>query len=131
MFGKVFVVQQQVEAKRRMAGRDQVMVHVSNQSIFGSRSDVATNARFGPSKDRFGIDHARCGIESRVGFAVSGARLALPDTGLISYAELLDQARDIRAAITIPLLGVCLQSFSIYGCRLTSNQAGFSSYRII
>jgi len=29
------------------------------------------------------------------GFAVSAARLAMPDTGLISYAEMIDQGRNI------------------------------------
>ena len=32
------------------------------------------------------------------GFAVSAARLAQPDTGLISFAEMLDQLRNICAA---------------------------------
>ena len=36
------------------------------------------------------------------GFAVSAARLGLPDTGLISYAEMADQVRSICAA-TRPL----------------------------
>lgn len=39
------------------------------------------------------------------GFAVSAARLGLPDTGLISYAEMLDQGRNICAAVDIPLIG--------------------------
>jgi 2-methylisocitrate lyase-like PEP mutase family enzyme len=39
------------------------------------------------------------------GFAVSAARLALPDTGLISYAEMLDQGRNICAAVSIPVIG--------------------------
>lgn len=39
------------------------------------------------------------------GFAVSASRLALPDTGLISYAEMLDQARNIVAAVSIPVIG--------------------------
>jgi 2-methylisocitrate lyase-like PEP mutase family enzyme len=39
------------------------------------------------------------------GFAVAAARLGLPDTGLISYAEMLDQGRDICAAVSIPVLG--------------------------
>jgi 2-methylisocitrate lyase-like PEP mutase family enzyme len=39
------------------------------------------------------------------GFAVSAARLALPDTGLISYAEMLDQGRNICAAVDIPVVG--------------------------
>lgn len=39
------------------------------------------------------------------GFAVSAARLGLPDTGLISYGELLDQGRDICGAVSIPVIG--------------------------
>lgn len=39
------------------------------------------------------------------GFAVSAARLGMPDTGLISYAEMLDQGRNICAATRIPVIG--------------------------
>jgi 2-methylisocitrate lyase-like PEP mutase family enzyme len=39
------------------------------------------------------------------GFAVSAARLGMPDTGLISYAELVDQGRNICRAAPIPLIG--------------------------
>ena len=39
------------------------------------------------------------------GFAVSAARLALPDTGLISFAEMVDQGRNINNAVTIPMFG--------------------------
>lgn len=39
------------------------------------------------------------------GFAVSAARLGLPDTGLISYAEMLDQGRNICSAVSIPIWG--------------------------
>lgn len=39
------------------------------------------------------------------GFAVSAARLALPDTGLISYGEMVDQGRSICAAVSIPVIG--------------------------
>lgn len=39
------------------------------------------------------------------GFAVAAARLALPDTGLISYAEMLDQGRGICGAVSIPVIG--------------------------
>jgi 2-methylisocitrate lyase-like PEP mutase family enzyme len=39
------------------------------------------------------------------GFAVSAARLGLPDTGLISYGEMLDQGRNICEAVTIPVIG--------------------------
>ncbi|MDD9982699.1 MAG: isocitrate lyase/PEP mutase family protein [Gammaproteobacteria bacterium] len=39
------------------------------------------------------------------GLAVSAARLAAPDTGLISFGEMLDQGRDICAAVSIPVIG--------------------------
>ncbi len=39
------------------------------------------------------------------GFAVSGARLGLPDTGLISFGEMLDQGRNICSAVSIPMFG--------------------------
>lgn len=39
------------------------------------------------------------------GFAVSGSRLGLPDTGLISYAEMVDQGRNICSAVNIPVFG--------------------------
>lgn len=39
------------------------------------------------------------------GFAVSAARLGLPDTGLISYAEMADQLRNITDCVTIPVIG--------------------------
>jgi 2-methylisocitrate lyase-like PEP mutase family enzyme len=39
------------------------------------------------------------------GFAVAATRLAVPDTGLISYAEMLDQGRNICSAVGIPVIG--------------------------
>ncbi len=39
------------------------------------------------------------------GFAVSAARLGLPDTGLISYGEMLDQGMSICSAVSIPVIG--------------------------
>ncbi|HEU4689458.1 MAG TPA: isocitrate lyase/PEP mutase family protein [Vicinamibacterales bacterium] len=39
------------------------------------------------------------------GFAVSADRLGMPDTGLISYAELVDQGQNICRATGIPLIG--------------------------
>ena len=39
------------------------------------------------------------------GFAVSAARLGLPDTGLISYGEMVEQGRNICGAVSIPLIG--------------------------
>jgi len=39
------------------------------------------------------------------GFAVSVARLGMPDTGLISYTEMAAQGADICAAVSIPVIG--------------------------
>ena len=39
------------------------------------------------------------------GFAVSASRLGMPDTGLISYGELVEQAGNICRAVSIPLIG--------------------------
>ena len=39
------------------------------------------------------------------GFAVAATRLALPDTGLISYGEMVAQGREICAAVSIPVIG--------------------------
>ena len=39
------------------------------------------------------------------GFAASASRIGAPDLGLMSYAEVLDQARNITEAIDIPLIG--------------------------
>jgi 2-methylisocitrate lyase-like PEP mutase family enzyme len=39
------------------------------------------------------------------GFAVSASRLAQPDTGLISYGEMVEQGRQICDAVSIPVIG--------------------------
>ena len=39
------------------------------------------------------------------GFMVSAARIGMPDTGLISYAEMVDQGRNICDAVSIPVIG--------------------------
>ena len=39
------------------------------------------------------------------GFAVSAARLGMPDTGLISYGELVDQGANICRSVSIPMIG--------------------------
>jgi len=39
------------------------------------------------------------------GFSVAAARLALPDVGLMSYGEMLDQARNVCAATSLPIIG--------------------------
>ena len=39
------------------------------------------------------------------GYTVSASRLGLPDTGLISYGEIVDQGRNICGAVSIPVIG--------------------------
>ena len=51
------------------------------------------------------IEQAGFPLTFMSGFAVSVARLGLPDTGLISYGEMVDQGRNICAAVDIPVIG--------------------------
>ncbi len=51
------------------------------------------------------IERAGFPLTFMSGFAVSAARLALPDTGLASFGEMRDQARDICGAVSIPVIG--------------------------
>lgn len=39
------------------------------------------------------------------GFGISASRLGLPDTGLISYGEMVDQGQQITGAVSIPIIG--------------------------
>jgi len=39
------------------------------------------------------------------GFAVSSARIGMPDAGLITYSEMVDQGRNICSAVSIPVIG--------------------------
>ncbi|KAL8481060.1 hypothetical protein ACS0TY_027551 [Phlomoides rotata] len=39
------------------------------------------------------------------GFGISAFRLGLPDTGLISYGEMVDQGQQITGAVSIPIIG--------------------------
>jgi 2-methylisocitrate lyase-like PEP mutase family enzyme len=39
------------------------------------------------------------------GFCVSAGRLGLPDAGLISYGEMVDQGRLINESVSIPVIG--------------------------
>ena len=39
------------------------------------------------------------------GFSVAAARLGLPDVGLLSYGEMIDQARSVCAATSLPIIG--------------------------
>jgi len=51
------------------------------------------------------IERAGFELSFMSGFAVSAARLGLPDTGLISYGEMVDQGRAICEAVSIPVIG--------------------------
>lgn len=51
------------------------------------------------------IERAGFRITFMGGFAVSASRIGMPDTGLISYAEMLDQGRNICSAVSIPVIG--------------------------
>ncbi len=51
------------------------------------------------------IGDAGFGLTFMSGFAVSASRIGAPDTGLISFGEMLDQGRNICAATDIPVIG--------------------------
>jgi 2-methylisocitrate lyase-like PEP mutase family enzyme len=51
------------------------------------------------------IERAGFDLTFMSGFAVSAARLGLPDTGLISYGEMVAQGREICGAVSIPVIG--------------------------
>ncbi len=51
------------------------------------------------------VERAGFALTFMSGFAVSAVRLGLPDTGLISYAEMLDQGRNVCDAVSIPVIG--------------------------
>ena len=51
------------------------------------------------------IERAGFPLAFMSGFAVSAARLGLPDTGLISYGEMIDTGRNLCAAVSIPVIG--------------------------
>ena len=51
------------------------------------------------------IDDAGFEVAFMSGFAVSASRIGMPDTGLISYGELVDQGSNICRAVSIPVIG--------------------------
>ena len=68
------------------------------------------------------------------GFAASAARLGMPDTGLMSYGEVVDQGRNICNAVDIPVIG---DGDTGYGNALNTKrtvkgfaQAGFAAVMI-
>ena len=50
------------------------------------------------------IEQAGFGVTFMSGFAASASRLGQPDLGLMSYAEVVDQARNITDAVAIPII---------------------------
>lgn len=51
------------------------------------------------------IEQAGFPLSFMSGFAVAATRLAVPDTGLITVSEMLDQGRAICQAVSIPIIG--------------------------
>jgi 2-methylisocitrate lyase-like PEP mutase family enzyme len=51
------------------------------------------------------VERAGFELSFMSGFAVSASRLAAPDTGLISFGEMLDQGRSICEAVNLPIIG--------------------------
>ena len=51
------------------------------------------------------VEQAGFGLTFMSGFSVAAARAALPDTGLLTVSEMLDQGRNITGAVTIPVIG--------------------------
>lgn len=51
------------------------------------------------------IEQAGFELTFMSGFAVSAARLGLPDTGLVSYGEMLDVGRSVCEAVSMPVIG--------------------------
>jgi 2-methylisocitrate lyase-like PEP mutase family enzyme len=51
------------------------------------------------------VESAGFGLTFMSGFAVSATRIGAPDTGLISYGEMVDQGRSLCAAVSIPVIG--------------------------
>ena len=51
------------------------------------------------------IEQAQFPLTFMSGFGVAASRLGRPDTGLISYGEIIDQGRSILEAVSIPVIG--------------------------
>lgn len=51
------------------------------------------------------IEQAGFPLTFMTGFGASASRIGAPDLGLMSYGEVLDQARNIADAVSIPLIG--------------------------
>ncbi len=80
------------------------------------------------------IEQAGFDLTFMSGFAVSAARLGMPDTGLISYGEMLDQGRNICSRVSIPVLGDGDTGYgnamNVYRTVQGYQQAGFAAIMI-
>ena len=50
------------------------------------------------------VEQAGCALSFMSGFSVAAARAGLPDTGLLTVTEMLDQGRSICDAVSIPVI---------------------------
>ena len=74
------------------------------RELLSKRQALAMPCCFDPISARL-IEQAGFSLTFMSGFGVSAARRGLPDTGMISYAEMIDQGRNICQAIGIPVIG--------------------------
>ena len=51
------------------------------------------------------VEQAGCPLTFMSGFSVAAARAGLPDTGLLTVTEMLDQGRQLCDAVSIPVIG--------------------------
>ncbi len=51
------------------------------------------------------IEQAGFDLSFMSGFGVSASKIGMPDTGLISYGEMVDQGRQICTSVNIPIIG--------------------------
>ena len=65
---------------------------------------VVTPACFDALSARL-VERAGFKLSFMSGFAVAAVRLGMPDTGLISYAEMVEQGRNLCGAVSIPVIG--------------------------
>ena len=74
------------------------------QSLLDAPGIIPMPGVFDPVSTRLA---ERAGFEAAFmsGFMVAAARIGMPDTGLISYAEMLDQGRNLVDAVSIPVIG--------------------------
>jgi 2-methylisocitrate lyase-like PEP mutase family enzyme len=74
------------------------------RSIFDAGSIVRVPGCFDALSARV-LEQAGFSAAFLGGFSVAAARLGLPDVGLLSYGEMIDQARNVCAATSLPVMG--------------------------